>query len=138
MPPIKFPSFRPKRNVYPPDLWTKCPTCESMLFNKQLDKAMRVCMTCGHHFRLSAATRLEQLLDHDSWVERDAFLQSVDALRFVDRKSYIDRLAAAQASTGMRDAALSLAGAAFVAWWRTRPATPMARAVRAVGRGRLA
>ena len=38
----------------------------------------------------------------------------------------------------LTSAALSLAGAAFVAWWRTRPATPMARAVRAVGRGRLA
>ena len=54
MPPIKFPSFRPKRNVYPPDLWTKCPSCEEMLFNKQLDKAMRVCPACGHHFRLPA------------------------------------------------------------------------------------
>jgi hypothetical protein len=38
----------------------------------------------------------------------------------------------------LTSAALSLAGAAFVAWWRTRPDTPMARAVRAVGRGRLA
>ena len=41
MPPIKFPSLRPKRNVYSPDLWTKCPSCEEMLFNKQLDKQMR-------------------------------------------------------------------------------------------------
>ena len=109
--PIKLPSFRARRDAYPPDLWTKCPSCESMLFNKQLDKAMRVCPTCGHHFRLSAATRLEQLIDHESWVEHDAGLQSVDALRFVDRKSYVDRLAAAQASTGMRDAALWGTGA---------------------------
>lgn len=37
----------------------------------------------------------------------------------------------------LTSAALSLAGAAFVAWWRTRPATtPMERAVRAIGRGR--
>ena len=28
---------------------------KTMLFNKQLDKALRVCPTCGHHFRLSAA-----------------------------------------------------------------------------------
>ena len=38
----------------------------------------------------------------------------------------------------LTSAALSLAGAAFAVWWRTRPGTPMARAVRAVGRGRLA
>jgi len=104
--PIKLPSFRARRDVYPADLWTKCPSCETMLFNKQLDKALRVCPTCGHHFRLSAAARLEQLLDPGTWTERDAGLQSVDRLGFVDRKSYPDRLAAAQTSTGMRDAAV--------------------------------
>ena len=76
--PIKLPSFRARRDVYPPDLWTKCPSCETMLFNKQLDKAMRVCPNCGHHFRLSAAARLDQLLDQGTWAERDPGLQSVD------------------------------------------------------------
>ena len=52
--PLKLPSFRARRDVYPPDLWTKCPTCSTMLFNKQLEKNLRVCTTCGHHFRLSA------------------------------------------------------------------------------------
>jgi acetyl-CoA carboxylase carboxyl transferase subunit beta len=77
-----------------------------MLFNKQLDKAMRVCPTCGHHFRLSAASRLDQLLDHGSFAEQDSGLQSIDALGFVDQKTYPDRIAAAQAATGMRDAAV--------------------------------
>ena len=97
--PLKLPSFRARRNAYPPDLWTKCPDCEEMLFNKQLDKALRVCPNCGHHFRLSAAARLDQLLDPGSWVEHDAGLLSVDRLGFVDSKSYVDRLAAAQLST---------------------------------------
>ncbi len=104
--PLKLPSFRARRDVYPPDLWTKCPSCSTMLFNKQLDKALRTCSTCGHHFRLSAAARLLHLLDHGSWVEHDAGLQSVDALRFVDQKAYPDRIAAAQSATGMRDAAV--------------------------------
>lgn len=104
--PLKLPSFRSRTDVYPPDLWTRCPSCETMLFNKQLDKAMRVCPTCGHHFRLSAAARLEQLLDEGSFDEQDAGLQSVDALGFVDQKAYPDRLTAAQAATGMRDAAI--------------------------------
>ncbi|MEA2609708.1 MAG: acetyl-CoA carboxylase carboxyl transferase subunit beta, partial [Chloroflexota bacterium] len=104
--PVKLPTFRARRNAYPPDLWTKCPDCEEMLFNKQLDKALRVCPNCGHHFRLSAAMRLDQLVDQGSWSERDAGLQSVDPLGFVDSKSYPDRLAAAQLATGMRDAAV--------------------------------
>jgi acetyl-CoA carboxylase carboxyl transferase subunit beta len=104
--PLKLPSFRARRNTYPADLWTKCPSCESMLFNKQLDKAMRVCPTCGHHFRMSAADRLDLLLDPGTWRELDAGLQSVDALGFVDQKPYPERLAAAQTATGMRDAAV--------------------------------
>ena len=47
--PIKLPSFRPRRDAYPPDLWTKCPSCGEMLFNKQLDKVLRVCPSCGHY-----------------------------------------------------------------------------------------
>jgi acetyl-CoA carboxylase carboxyl transferase subunit beta len=104
--PIKLPSFRARRDAYPPDLWTKCPSCGEMLFNKQLDKVLRVCPVCGHHFRLSAETRLEQLLDHGTFRERDGGLQSVDPLAFVDQKSYPDRVAAAQLATGMRDAAV--------------------------------
>jgi acetyl-CoA carboxylase carboxyl transferase subunit beta len=104
--PIKLPSFRSRRDVYPPDLWTKCPSCEEMLFNRQLDRTMRVCPTCGHHFRLSAAARLELLLDGGSFEERDAGLVSIDSLGFVDQKAYPDRLTAAQVATGLRDAAV--------------------------------
>jgi acetyl-CoA carboxylase carboxyl transferase subunit beta len=109
--PIKLPSFRPRRDAYPPDLWTKCPSCGEMLFNKQLDKVLRVCPSCGHHFRLSAEARLSLLLDHGSFAERDAGLESEDPLGFVDQKTYPDRIAAAQLATGMRDAAVWGSGA---------------------------
>ena len=82
--PIKFPSFRQRKDAYPPDLWTRCPGCAEMLFNKQLDKAQRVCPSCNHHFRLSAAARIESLFDPGTFAERDAQMQSVDALGFVE------------------------------------------------------
>ena len=103
--PVRLP-FRPRRDTYPPDLWTKCPGCAEMLFNKQLDKTLRVCPNCGHHFRLSARARIEHLVDSGSFVERDADLTPVDALGFVDLKTYPDRLMAAQLATGLRDAAV--------------------------------
>jgi acetyl-CoA carboxylase carboxyl transferase subunit beta len=86
-------------------MWTQCPGCNEMLFNKHLEKAMRVCASCGHHFRVSAPARLAQLLDQGSFRERDAGLVSRDPLGFVDSKSYPDRIAAAQTATGRRDAA---------------------------------
>jgi acetyl-CoA carboxylase carboxyl transferase subunit beta len=104
--PLKFPSFRSRREEYPERLWTRCPSCEDQLFNKQLEKAMSVCPTCGHHFRLSAPVRLSQLLDEGTFEERDAGLVSEDPLAFVDQKAYPDRIAAAQLATGLRDAAL--------------------------------
>jgi acetyl-CoA carboxylase carboxyl transferase subunit beta len=103
--PVRLP-FRPRRDAYPPDLWTKCPGCGETLFNKQLEKSQRVCQHCGHHFRISAKARVEMLVDAGSFVERDADLAPVDVLGFVDLKPYPDRLMAAQLATGLRDAAI--------------------------------
>jgi acetyl-CoA carboxylase carboxyl transferase subunit beta len=106
--PIKLPFQRRdnREKSYPPDLWTKCPDCGEMLYNKQLEKNLRVCTTCGHHFRLRVDARLAQLLDERSFDERDGGLESLDPLGFVDHKAYPDRVAAARVATGLRDAAV--------------------------------
>lgn len=104
--PLKFPSFRTRREAFPDKLWTRCPSCEEQLFNKQLEKSLNVCPSCGHHFRLPAPVRLGQLLDEGTFEEHDAGLVSADPLRFVDQKAYTDRVVAAQLATGLRDAAV--------------------------------
>ena len=103
--PIKLP-FGGRRTEYPQDLWTRCPDCQEMLYNKTLDKNLRTCPRCSHHFRLRVDARIALLLDRDSFREQDAGLESVDMLAFVDQKPYPDRLEAARAATGIRDAAL--------------------------------
>jgi len=104
--PVKFPGFRSRRDVFPEKLWTRCPSCSEQLFNKQLEKSLHVCPSCGHHFRLTATARLGQLLDEGTFEERDPGLFSQDVLGFVDQKAYPDRLAAAQLATGQHDAAV--------------------------------
>jgi len=103
--PIKLP-FGGRRQSHPTDLWTRCPDCQEMLYNKQLDKSQRICPRCGHHFRLRVDARIAQLFDRDSFREQDAGLESVDMLVFVDHKPYPERLEAARVSTGVRDAAV--------------------------------
>lgn len=103
--PIQLP-FRPRRDSFPPDLWTQCPGCGEMLYNKQLEKNLRVCPRCDHHLRLRVDARLAMLLDAGSFEERDPGLESLDPLGFVDLKPYPERLAAARAGTGIRDAAV--------------------------------
>ena len=100
---IKFPF---SRRTGPADAWTKCPTCEAQLFNRQLERNQRVCPTCGHHFRLSAAERLELLTDGGSFAERDAGLVSGDPLGFVDSKPYPERLESSRARSGLPEAAV--------------------------------
>jgi acetyl-CoA carboxylase carboxyl transferase subunit beta len=102
--PIKFPFSR--RREAPADAWTKCPSCESQIFNRQLERNLRVCPTCGHHFRMSVGERIDLLLDEGSFQERDAGLESGDPLGFHDQKPYPDRLKAAQVKTGLREAAV--------------------------------
>jgi acetyl-CoA carboxylase carboxyl transferase subunit beta len=103
--PIKLP-FGSRGRELPKDLWTKCPGCEELLYNKRLAGDLWVCSRCGHHFRVRAQARLALLVDADSFRERDAGLESVDPLEFVDTKPYPERLAAAQVATGLRDAAV--------------------------------
>jgi acetyl-CoA carboxylase carboxyl transferase subunit beta len=100
---IKFPLGR---RDGPTDAWTKCPTCESQIFNKQLERNLRVCPTCGHHFRMSVGERIDLLVDRDSFQERDAGLTSGDPLGFHDQQAYVDRLEASRIKTGLREAAV--------------------------------
>jgi acetyl-CoA carboxylase carboxyl transferase subunit beta len=99
--PIKFPF---SRRAAPSDAWTKCPSCEAQVFNKQLERSLRLCPSCGHHFRMSVGERIDMLLDADSFEERDAGLEAVDRLGFHDDRSYADRLEASRIKTGLRDA----------------------------------
>ena len=88
----------------PEGLWIRCPECEDMLFRKAVEEALHVCPNCQHHFRISARTRIELLVDPGSFEERYADIEPVDALKFVDRKAYKERLRDEQQKTGNRDA----------------------------------
>jgi len=99
--------FGRKPKEFPSHLWTQCPSCNEMLFNKQLARNLNVCTKCGHHFRMAARERIELLADKDSFVELDAALTSSDPLGFTDSKPYPERIVAAQTKSGEKDAAIA-------------------------------
>ncbi|MEK7862287.1 MAG: acetyl-CoA carboxylase, carboxyltransferase subunit beta [Chloroflexota bacterium] len=99
--------FARKAKEFPDHLWTQCPSCTEMLFNKQLARSLNVCAKCGHHFRLGARERIELLADRGSFHEQDASLVSGDPLGFVDSMPYPERIAAARAKSGEKDAAIA-------------------------------
>lgn len=91
----------------PQGLWQKCPGCSEVVHEIELAQNQRVCPRCDHHFAQSAKERIESLLDPESFVERDANLQSVDTLQFHGMATYKDRLTNYQNITGMTDAVLT-------------------------------
>ena len=95
-----------RRKELPSHLWTQCPDCGEMLFNKQLARNDSVCPKCEHHFKISAHDRIELLVDKASFVEHDAELVSSDPLGFVDSKPYPQRIEAARVKSGTNDAVL--------------------------------
>lgn len=82
----------------------KCPGCKEILVQKQLRDNLKVCPHCEHHFRLTAAERLEQIADEGTFQEWDAELESGDPLLF---PGYQEKLQEARAATGLKEAVVT-------------------------------
>ena len=103
-------SLRDNVERVPSDLFVKCPNkdCGEILIQKELDKDLKVCKKCGHHFRLTARERLAQLLDEGSFQPFEFGLKTGDPLGF---PGYREKLERHQARTGMSEAVLAGRGA---------------------------
>ena len=92
-----------KKNI-PEGLWSKCPECNRVLYQEELERLHYVCPKCDHHLQISARKRLESFLDVEHQFEIAINLQSVDPLKFKDQKKYKDRYSDAQKSSKEKDA----------------------------------
>ena len=86
--------------------WVLCSGCQAAVFGKRMARNLHVCPECGLHRPVSAEERLEQLADGGRFELLSFDVRNPDPLAFVDTVAYPDRLAAAQARTGMREAVL--------------------------------
>ena len=91
-------------------LWIKCEGCDQTLWKADLDANLQVCPRCGRHGRIDARSRIESLLE-PGFELVDGDLRSTDPLEFVDLKPYKDKLAKAQAQTGLNDSVINALGA---------------------------
>ena len=109
-PKIKREEGATRRASLPEGLWSKCPSCEAVLFATDLDNNMQVCPKCGHHNRLGSRQRLDFLLDAEGRFEIGAEVIPFDTLKFKDSKSYPTRLSEAHETTGESDSLVCLQG----------------------------
>jgi acetyl-CoA carboxylase carboxyl transferase subunit beta len=99
-----------EKNVRTEGLWQKCEACGQIIWRKAIEDNLNVCPKCGHHVRIGAAERLQQLFDGGKYEEHDAGLFSSDPLKFVDSKPYPQRLEEMRNSTALPDAVISASG----------------------------
>ena len=93
-----------RRTSVPEGLWRKCPKCDAVLYEPELDRNLNVCPKCDHHLRINARERIDMFLDKDGREEIGADMEPEDRLKFKDSKKYKDRITAAQKDTGEKDA----------------------------------
>jgi acetyl-CoA carboxylase carboxyl transferase alpha subunit/acetyl-CoA carboxylase carboxyl transferase beta subunit len=87
--------------------WTLCDSCRSIVYGRRWVRNLKVCPECGAHARLGIRERLVQLADPDT-VQPIPLPDGVvpDILGFVDTVPYPQRIAEAQAATGLESAVL--------------------------------
>ena len=98
------------RREMPENLWTKCDSCGTMLFHREVTDNLGVCTNCTHHMNITPRARFTALFDGGIFSEIDVPEPTQDPLHFRDQKKYPDRLRAAQRTTGEKEAMLVATG----------------------------
>jgi acetyl-CoA carboxylase carboxyl transferase subunit beta len=98
-----IPSERTKREI-PEGLMNKCPKCSTIQFSMELEKSLKVCSSCGYHFVLNGAERIQMTLDDGRLFEYDADMISQNPLDF---PGYEEKIAQAREKTGFNDGVIT-------------------------------
>jgi acetyl-CoA carboxylase carboxyl transferase subunit beta len=85
------------------NLWTKCPSCDRMIYSKELEDNLKVCGYCSYHFPLSSESRFASVFDDGKYEKIESAKIKDDPLKYKDTKKYIDRLKEARQKTGFQD-----------------------------------
>jgi acetyl-CoA carboxylase carboxyl transferase subunit beta len=102
-----FGNFGRKKASMPDGLWSKCPSCTNLIFNKILDENLKVCPKCSYHFQLTCWERIGTLADKNSFKEVAEDLTSADPLNFSGPKTYLEKLKDAKSKTQLKSAAIA-------------------------------
>lgn len=63
-------------------LWSRCPSCQEIIYQEDLQNNLWTCPNCSHHFSVSARQRIDLLIDTGSFEETDVEYCSSDPLQF--------------------------------------------------------
>ncbi len=108
--PSKIRTNASSKGTVPEGLWNKCPNCNAILYNAELERNNSVCPKCEYHLRINARQRLQLFLDEEGREEIGENLKPTDPLKFKDSKKYKDRISQALKQTNENDALVVMSG----------------------------
>jgi acetyl-CoA carboxylase carboxyl transferase subunit beta len=79
------------KNDVPEGIMTKCPSCKTIMYTKELKKNLKVCLHCGYHLSMNSKERLSTFLDEGSFEEFDEYMISENPLDFPDYLEKIEK-----------------------------------------------
>ncbi|MBO8163695.1 MAG: acetyl-CoA carboxylase carboxyltransferase subunit beta [Brevibacillus sp.] len=98
-------AVEPKEKEVPEGLMHKCPLCGTIHYSKDLEKNLRVCKGCQHHFPMSAQERVQSILDDGVFVEEfDREMTSANPLGF---PGYEEKLEKDRDATSLNEAVVT-------------------------------
>lgn len=91
-------------------LWSKCPSCNEIIYKNDIDNNLKKCPLCDHYFYMNAWERINMLIDEETFVEKDKELRSDDPLGF---PLYKEKYLEATEKTKLNDGIVSGVGEIF-------------------------
>ena len=105
-----FKNFKKDERALPkeaPSHWIKCPSCNALMYYKEVVEKHYTCPKCNFHMRIGLQYRIALMCDEGSFVEFDKDLTPNDQLNFVDKKSYKKRIEEYAAKCGRPSSIIS-------------------------------
>lgn len=96
-----------EKKELPDGLWLKCEKCNEIIYRKELERNLHICMKCGFHFRMKSKMYISLLLDDGKFDEFNAHIQSVDVLKFKAQRRYSDQIRSTMKTSGLNEAVIT-------------------------------
>ncbi len=91
----------------PQGLMRKCNMCKKTIFTDEVIRHAYVCPECGGYFRMHARTRVEMVIDEDTFEEWDQELETTNPLQYAGYERKIEDL---RIKTGLDEAVITGVG----------------------------
>jgi acetyl-CoA carboxylase carboxyl transferase beta subunit len=81
-----------EQDDYDKDIFTKCPSCNEILINIDLEENLNVCNKCNYHFRIDSIRRIQITFDKDTVEYFDENMKSLNPLSYPGYSKKVDEL----------------------------------------------